>query len=186
MKLYVVRHGEVQSNVEKIISGWNDEELTQKGIEQANEMRSKLKSIPFDEIYSSPIIRAKQTAEIIVPNKNIIYDKRLAERDPGSMLGKSRKEINKNLWNSLDFDRTSEGAETLAAGLKRVNEFLEEKRKIYSDKTLLIITHMYISKCIWVLENNIQNIQQINEFFHSNSEVKYYDEEEIFRARIKK
>ncbi len=94
--IYVVRHGQVPSNVLGIISGCNDESLTEKGIEQAILVRDELKGINFDAVYSSPVIRAVQTAEIIVPDKKIICDERLAERDPGSLLGVPRKMINKD------------------------------------------------------------------------------------------
>lgn len=87
MNLYVVRHGQVPSNVEGIVSGWNDEQLTDKGVLQANEIRNKLQNIQFDVVYSSPINRAKQTAIIVAPQNEILYDSRLAEREPGTMLG---------------------------------------------------------------------------------------------------
>ena len=177
MNMYVVRHGQVQSNIDGIVSGWNDEKLTGKGISQAIDMKNKLQNIKFDLIYSSPIIRAKQTAEIIVPENEIIYDSRLAERNPGLMLGQSRKNIDKKSWNSLDTEKTVEGAETLGAGLKRVREFLDEIKKVNKNKTILIVTHNFISKCIWIIENNITDIEQIDEFFHNNEEIKFYHSE---------
>lgn len=54
MKLYVVRHGEVPSNVDKLISGCNDEELTENGINQALKIREQLKDIKDTLI---PVIR---------------------------------------------------------------------------------------------------------------------------------
>ena len=179
MNLYVVRHGQVPSNVDGIVSGWNDEKLTEKGIEQANKIRNELQSVKFDVVYSSPIDRARQTAEIIAPQNDIVLDSRLAEREPGAMLGKSRKDIDKNTWNSLDIDRTPDGAETLAAGLKRVKSFLDEIHSKDREKTVLIVTHNFISKCIWILENNIQNKELINDFFHDNGEIKFYKEREM-------
>ncbi len=189
MSLYVVRHGQVPSNVEGIISGSTDEQLTEKGIEQAIKIKKELQSIKFDVVYSSPIARAKQTAEIIAPQNNIILDPRLAERDPGIMLGKSRKSIDKNAWNSLDMDRTFEGAETLKAGLKRVKSFLEEIHAKDEEKTVLVVTHNFISKCIWILENNIQNKDLINDFFHDNGDIKFYrgrkiDFEDCYSANL--
>lgn len=178
MNLYVVRHGQVPSNVEGIVSGCNDEKLTEKGVAQANEIKNKLLNIKFDIVYSSPVDRAKQTAEIITPNHEIILDSRLAEREPGTMLGKPRKNIDKSAWNSLDFDITPEGAETLKAGLKRVKSFLSELHMKNGDKTVLVVTHNFISKCIWILENNIKSKEQINNFFHDNGEIKLYRETE--------
>lgn len=174
MNIYVIRHGQVPSNVEKIISGWNDEELTDKGILQAKHIKEKLKDIQFDVVYSSPIKRAKQTAMIVAPQNEIIYDKRIAEREPGKMLGKSRKNINKDTWNSLDIERTEQGAEILAAGLKRVRDFLEEINQKNENKNVLIVTHNFIIKCIWILENNIQDIDKIKNFFHDNEEIAIY------------
>lgn len=178
MRLFVIRHGQVPSNVEGIISGWNDEQLTEKGISQANQIRNQLQNIQFDVVYCSPIDRAKQTAKIIAPQNEILYDARLAEREPGTLLGQSRKNIDRNSWNSLDTDRTPEGAETLASGLKRVKDILDEMNEKYKDKTVLIVTHNFISKCIWILENNIQNPELINSFFHNNGEIKYYGQRE--------
>lgn len=178
MELYVVRHGQVPSNVEGVVSGWSDEKLTERGIEQANKIKGELQNIKFDKIYSSPIERAKETAEIIMPESEIIYDKRLAEREPGTMLGQPRKSIDKDIWNSLDTDRTPEGAETLRAGLKRAKSILGEIKEKDKNKTVLIVTHMFISKCIWVLEENVQDKEQINQFFHANDEIKHYIEKD--------
>lgn len=94
------------------------------------------------------------------------------------MLGQSRKNIDKSSWNSLDTERTPEGAETLAAGLKRVKDFLDEINKRDKNKNVLIITHNFISKCIWILENGIKDTEQINSFFHNNDEIKHYYQRE--------
>ena len=76
-------------------------------------------------------------------------------------------------------DRTPEGAETLLAGLKRVGNFLSEIHTKYEEKTVLIVTHNFISKCIWILENNISDMDLINSFFHNNDEIKIYDNLEL-------
>ncbi len=172
--IYVVRHGQVPSNVLGIISGWNDETLTEKGIEQAELVRDELKEINFDAVYSSPIKGAVQTAEIIVPDKEIICDARLAERDPGTLLGNPRKMVNKDEWNSLEFDRTKDGAETLAAGLKRVRNFINYIDNLEDMHDILIVTHNFISKCIWMIEDNVTDKEQINNFVHKNGQILTY------------
>ena len=178
MNLYVVRHGEVPSNKEKIISGWNNETLTEKGIRQAKEIKEQLENIKFDYVYSSPVTRAKQTAEIIMPDMNIIYDPRLAERNPGKMIGKSRDEIDKNEWNSLTTLTTKDEVETLLSGLNRTRCFFKDL-EAYNDRTLLIITHNFNSKCIWMIANGIQDEDEINSFFHKNDEIKHYTLKQI-------
>ncbi len=169
MKLYVVRHGEVPSNINKIISGCNDEKLTENGINQALKIKEKLKDINFDAVFCSPVLRTKQTAEIITPNYEIIYDERLQERNPGTMLGHKRNEIDKAEWNSLEKEKTIYDSESLLAGIKRARSFINNIEKLYKDKTVLVITHMFICKSIWMIENNIQTTEQANEFFQSNA-----------------
>lgn len=176
MELYVIRHGRVPSNDEGIISGPNStEELTTVGIKQAESVRDRLKDLRFDAIYSSNVKRAIQTAEIVNSlGLDIILDERLAEREPGSLLGKTRKEIDKALWNSLEVERTPEGAETLKAGLIRTKSILDDIYENFQDKRVLIVTHNFICKCIWMLEEGISDKNEINSFFQENDEIRRY------------
>lgn len=175
MEIYVVRHGRVPSNDKKIIGGRTDEELTEVGVKQAESVRDKLKDVNFDAIFSSNVRRAVQTANIInIHGLDINLDDRLAEREPGMMLGKSRKDIDKSIWNSLNIDRTSEGAETLKAGLNRTKSILDEIHNSYQGRRVLIVTHNFICKCIWILENKITDPNQISAFFQENDEIKRY------------
>lgn len=175
MDLYVIRHGKVPSNDLGIISGPNDEELTEVGIKQAYSMRERLKDIEIDAIYSSNVKRAVQTAEIVNSfGLDIKFDERLAERDPGSFIGKKRSEIDKNLWNSLTIERTDEGAETLKAGLIRTKSILEEIKELNKDKKVLIVTHNFICKCIWMLMEEVTDMDEINSFMQKNDEIRRY------------
>lgn len=71
MKIYLVRHGQVPHNASHQYNT-KDEDLTDIGINQALEVKEKIKDIDFDIIYSSPLIRAKHTAEIITDNSKSI------------------------------------------------------------------------------------------------------------------
>ncbi len=175
MEMYVVRHGEVPSNVNKVISGCNDEELTENGINQALKVKEQLKDIIFDAVFCSPVLRAKQTADIIASDCNIIYDERLRERDPGNMLGHKRSEIDKTEWNSLEKEVTIYNGESLLAGINRAKSFIKDIEKQYAGKTVLIVTHMFICKSIWMVENNITDINKANEFFQNNDEIMIYN-----------
>lgn len=89
MKVYIIRHGEVPHNALKQYNNEN-EDLTKKGIKQAEELREKIKTIDYDIIICSPLIRAKHTAKIInAKEKEILIDNRLEERNPGSLSGQS-------------------------------------------------------------------------------------------------
>lgn len=61
MKLYVVRHGQTDGNVNKIVDGVRDIGLNDNGIEQAKTTRDNLKDIDFDLIICSPLLRTKHT-----------------------------------------------------------------------------------------------------------------------------
>ena len=82
MKLYLIRHGETDWNKEFKIQGSSDIELNEYGRELAFITREGLRHIPFDIAYTSPLKRAKETAEIILGGRNIpLYeDKRVQEK----------------------------------------------------------------------------------------------------------
>jgi broad specificity phosphatase PhoE len=63
--IYVVRHGESVYNRDDVVSGQNNPKLTALGRQQANETKAKLAKIKFDEVYSSDLQRASDTAAII-------------------------------------------------------------------------------------------------------------------------
>lgn len=67
MKIYIVRHGQDQDNANGLLNGHRDTALTEIGIEQANQIATKIQeaNLVFDKIYSSPLQRAYRTAEII-------------------------------------------------------------------------------------------------------------------------
>ena len=65
MELYLIRHGKTIWNAENRLQGRTDIELNEEGIAAAKELGEKLKNIHFDMIYSSPLKRAFNTAELI-------------------------------------------------------------------------------------------------------------------------
>ena len=88
MKVYIVRHGQVSHNA---LNQYNtsDEDLTDLGIKQAEELRSKIQNIHFDIVISSPLLRATHTEYILTNYDNsIITDERLRERSCGTLSGK--------------------------------------------------------------------------------------------------
>ena len=174
MNLYVVRHGEVPSNLSEVVEERYDERLTEKGIEQSKKVGNELSGTKFDVIISSPSLRAVETTEYIAQNQDIIFDLRITERNMGKLIGEKWKDIDQNIWNSTEYEKTPEGAETLLSGLNRTKDFLDEIREKYKGKNVLIVTHNFVSKCIWINETNATNKDEINNFVHANDEVKHY------------
>lgn len=67
MKLYMVRHGQSETNLAKKFTGWSQVNLTEQGIQDAKRAGEYLKGLTFDRIYSSDLIRAVQTAQNAIP-----------------------------------------------------------------------------------------------------------------------
>lgn len=89
MELYIVRHGETVWNAAGKLQGTADVELSENGRILAGELGMQLEAIHFDRIYSSPLIRAYETACLIRGHRNIpiIRDDRLREISFGCMEG---------------------------------------------------------------------------------------------------
>ena len=91
MEIYIVRHGETIWNADKRLQGSIDIELNENGRELAGETGRRLETTHFDRIYSSPLIRAYETACLIRGHRNIpiIRDDRLRELSFGINEGKN-------------------------------------------------------------------------------------------------
>ena len=85
MKLWVVRHGQTELNRRKLMQGRSDIPLNDTGISQARAAAGLAGDVVFDAVFSSPLIRAVQTASIIsrFPEDKIMKDPRLLETDFG-------------------------------------------------------------------------------------------------------
>jgi broad specificity phosphatase PhoE len=95
MVLIAVRHGETEWNVQRREMGQLDSPLTVRGIQQAEALGRRLSGIKFDELYSSDLGRAVQTAEIIAATceKLVRLDSGLRERNMGLFQGLTWKEM---------------------------------------------------------------------------------------------
>src|SRR5262245_51081645 len=92
MHLYFVRHGESEANVLRVISNRQlPHGLTEKGKQQASVLAESLKSVPIAALYSSPILRAIQTSEILAKTLAIPYETTdaLREYDCGVLEGRA-------------------------------------------------------------------------------------------------
>lgn len=79
--LYIMRHGKTDWNAKHKLQGRTDIPLNEEGIQMAEQAKEKYKDVNFDICYCSPLVRAKQTAEIVLEGRNIpiVYDDRLME-----------------------------------------------------------------------------------------------------------
>jgi len=96
--LIVLRHGQSQWNLENRFTGWVDIDLSEQGIKEAMEAGEKLKDYKFDKAYTSDLIRAQRTLDIIldiIGQKDIPIekDKALNERMYGDLQGLNKDEL---------------------------------------------------------------------------------------------
>lgn len=162
-KLIIVRHGQTQMNVEGIFFGKLNPGLNEMGRVQCKKAEDILKKHGYDAVYSSDLLRAAETAELVNYLKlPIKFDKRLQEIDFGIFEGLSYKEIkekypaecekSKNEWKTFDFV-TGESLERLQS---RAVEFVESLDKT---KNNLVVTHWGVINCIlsWYFSDKLES-----------------------------
>ena len=146
-----LRHGQAENNTKKILAGRTPGiNLTDEGKKQAEQAGKMLESLNVSAIYSSPIDRAVQTAEIIKKHCNIEYkiDDRLIELDMGKFTKMPYDEIFAKHGNVfLKFYEGSEevsenGVETFAKVQKRVFDMVDFVINKHKNENVVLVTHM--------------------------------------------
>lgn len=150
MKLYVIRHGQTKCNVENKYNCRLDEDIDEVGIKQAEQASKEVEKLNIDLIICSPMKRTKHTCNIInVNNISVIYDDRLMERIGGILTNTTHE--NSYFYNEYyNYYSTNivDGLETLPELFHRVHSFLDEIKKKYKDKNILLVTHGAVARAI--------------------------------------
>lgn len=153
MKMYIIRHGQTPWNARKCLQGRSDVDLNENGIYLAELTGKALRDVTFDMAFTSPLIRAKHTAQCILAGRKvpIIEDERLIEISFGIYEGCCYAEENRQVpqqWIENFFHAPQDyvaapGGESLDDVEKRTRNFMEDicSRKELRDKTILVSTH---------------------------------------------
>ena len=147
MKLYLVRHGESECNVQRRLYGRTDCSLTEKGCRQAREVGEKLAGEHIDLCISSPLIRAAETARLALAGRSvrIELDDGLMEQDMGEWENQPFDEMMQRqpeLLNAMLYDWTKvvpPGGESYEHLKARVQDVLE--REIERGGDVLLVAH---------------------------------------------
>ena len=167
IKLVLVRHGLSSFNSKGLIQGRTDDSiLTDEGYEQALKAGKALSKINFDKIYSSPLVRAAETAKTIKKNlnvgHNIVFDENLLEVDLGQWSGLKIDDIKKkfpeiyptwkndpeNLILKRSDNKTYKPIQEL---FDQATNFIEDILQIYlkkDDVNILVVGHNAILRCL--------------------------------------
>ncbi len=155
--IYIVRHGQSEGNAADVLGG--DTGLTAKGKLQALELGKEFKNIDFSAVFSSNLLRAEQTAQLIIEGKGLRVQKveNLRERHFGEIDGKSVIEYihlfdaiedrpDKEYWEWKIVDDMENAQEALARFLKALRKIVNR----YLGKKILIASHGTVMRSLLV------------------------------------
>jgi len=170
IRLVLVRHGLSSFNAKGLIQGRSDDSfLTDEGYEQARKAGKALTKITFDKIYSSPLVRAAETAKTIKKTfnkeQNIVYDDNLLEVDLSEWSGLKIDEIKNKfpeiypIWkndpeNLILKRKDNKTYKPIQELFLQATNFVEDILKIYLDKddvNILVVGHNAILRCLILL-----------------------------------
>jgi 2,3-bisphosphoglycerate-dependent phosphoglycerate mutase len=153
-KLVIVRHGQSAWNLENRFTGWVDVDLSPNGVEEAKKAGEKLKGWRFDYAFSSALLRANRTLDIILDatgqsDLHVEKDKALNERMYGELQGMNKDEGRKqfgeeqiHIWRR-SFDIAPPGGESLKDNYERTVPYFQEKIEplLKAGKDVIISAH---------------------------------------------
>lgn len=143
--IYLVRHGETNFNVRERIQGTSDSPLTLYGQQQAMDLGSALRNVPFTRVFASPSLRARDTAEYLTEYHPlpIVIEEKLQEFDFGSLEGAKMPdipEIIEECWGKRDW--SAYGGLTAEQFCVQIREALDSMiQKATTSDVILACTH---------------------------------------------
>lgn len=148
MKIFFIRHGETTGDVENRYGGNYDDHLSEKGKEQVKNLAEVLKNKGIEIIFSSSLIRAKETSQAITEQINceMVVENDIRERNQYGILTGMTKEEAKEKHPELvglleDRLNTIEGAESYEDFSKRISQTFEKLTNESEYKTIAIVSH---------------------------------------------
>jgi len=188
-KLYLLRHGETDWNQKSIFQGQTDIDLNQSGQNDARKAVEIFKDLKLNQIYSSDLKRAQNTAIMISEDKNmeIKVDKQLREISFGDWEGLKFKEIKDQFpkmivdWQKDPLHYSPPAGENLIDFKKRIVNFFKKMIQKNKGDKILVVTHggvikVYLTAILSIDPKNFWQFQIDN---GSLTEIKFYDEDII-------
>ena len=160
MNWYFLRHGQINSNLNKVYSGRSDEPLNKHGLEQAHQAAELVSLQSIDRIISSPLARAGQTATVVAAANNlkVSFDPAFNEMIFGPWEGLSEARVKQQyplewtLWNSQPQELKLRGRETLEqlqarviAGMRHIEAETKAEGK---GNNILVVSHVAVIRVV--------------------------------------
>lgn len=188
-ELYLMRHGETDWNKNSIFQGQTDIALNKKGIEEAKKTAQIFADLKLDFIYSSDLIRTKNTALFIARSKKmkINESKKIREISFGDWEGLNYKEIEKKFpddlakWKDDLINNNPTGGEKILNFKARIKDFFQEILNKHQGEKILVVTHggvikIYLTIVLAMKSKDFWKFQIDN---CSITELKFYDNDPI-------
>ncbi|WP_336046721.1 histidine phosphatase family protein [Solibacillus ferritrahens] len=156
LRLYLVRHGQTEWNIQKRMQGWKDSALTEQGVNNAIALGKRLEGVEFVAAYSSTSERTIETAKLIIGERNlpISTNENLREMYLGEWEGKTHEEIKvsypeqyKNFGKKPALYEPA-GGETFEQLTNRAINVLNYIISEHESGNILVITHSVILKSL--------------------------------------
>lgn len=149
--IYVLRHGQTRLNSKKALQGRSDFPLNESGRAQARQLGERLarRGITFARVFSSPLLRAVQTAKLVAPEAALVTDERLIEMDYGPYEGvdlSSPPQEVIEFFSDFVHNPAPAGMEQLSSVVERTGAFVESIKGLPGNT--LISTHAIAMKGI--------------------------------------
>ena len=175
MKLYIARHGETQWNVENRVSGRTDIPLTETGLKQAQLLAKNAIGKGIEVILASPLLRARQTAQAVSDaiGVSVEIDERLIELDFGKFEGGPRSDPEFQ-YTRAQFPTRYPGGESAFQLCHRVYSCLEEVKRRYDGKTVLLVCHGGVCRMVRSYFMDLSN-DGYSCYFADNAELVEYE-----------
>lgn len=183
LNIYLARHGQNIDNFNGILNGHRDLGLTTLGIDQANRLACAISQhdLEFDTIYTSPLIRARQTADIVAKlfttEKQPVVLQNLIERDFGVMTGIEQALIEElctpNIIKTekITYFLNPIGAETFPDLLIRAEKLINQIKSTHKNGNILLVTHGDFGKMVYAQYYNLNWREVLTMFEFGNCEL---------------
>jgi 2,3-bisphosphoglycerate-dependent phosphoglycerate mutase len=174
--LVLVRHGQSEWNLANRFTGWQDVDLSPRGIEEAREAGQKLKNlgVSFDAAFTSKLARAQKTLDLALEEMGIKLsterDEALNERDYGDLVGQNKDEAREkfgedqvHIWRR-SFDVAPPNGESLKDTADRTLPYFEEKilPAVTSGRNILVSAHGNSLRAIVMQLDNLSPEEVVN------------------------
>jgi alpha-ribazole phosphatase len=186
MRLLIARHGQTKHNLDHRYQGMTDAPLNETGRSQAVQLADRLAGEKIDVIYSSPLMRSVQTAELLakIHKLDIKKDERLREISFGEWEGMSYDEIHRQSpdllekWINDPAHVPPPNGETLIQLATRVKSVVDEIKPQHVKDTVLLVTHGGVIRTLLCLSLglDLNRHAQFESATGSISELSFYEE----------